>query len=341
MSVMNMLRKALPAAALPVAVGLAAAGLAAAPAAQAASTTPARAAATGLHVTGKIELGQLGSGFSSVLTEAPNGDVYYARGSAVYVVTGNHAPVVALHASGKVLAAAASSSVLFVEVGSKVSGYALRGGRLLRTWTLPSSVQPVTAAGLYVVGSTVWAFTDWSTDESGFEYANVDRFSVSSATVHGVAANSAYPADMAANSAGLYYEGIAGTGEYIFRAPPAGSLLRHANQNLGAPLALAAGNVYLLAVHENQGGSTYLDAFRGSTVAPLFSTRAADNDTDIAGTGIGLLLLGAGKVSLVNTANGHPGTPLSVPDAVTLVPGPSAAVVTLTHSTTYLLRLAV
>jgi hypothetical protein len=238
-----------------------------------------------------------------------------------------------------VLAVAANSSDLFVDVGHTVSAYALSNDRRLRTWTLPS-IGTVTSAGLYPVGTTVWAYTDWATDESGFEYANVDRFSLSSPTVHRVTANNAYPADMAADSAGLYYEGIAGTGSYLFQALLSGSPRRHADVNIDAPLALAAGNVYLLAIHENQGGNTYLDAFRGSTLGPVFSERVSNRDTDIAGTGIGLLLLGTGKVSLLDPGNGHAGSVLSVPGAVILVPGPSAAVVTVSHSTSYLLRLA-
>jgi hypothetical protein len=337
---MNVLRKGLPAAVLLVVAGVAAAGLAIPPAALAVSSAPGRAAASaGLHVTGKVGLGRLGSGFSYVLTEAPDGNVYYSQGSVVYVVKGDHPPVAALRASGPVLAVAANSSDLFVDVGSKVFAYALSGGRQLGTWTLPSSVK-VTSAGLYVAGTIVWAFTDWATDQSGFQYANVDRFSPSSPSVHRVSANDAYPADMAADPAGLYYEGIAGTGSYLFRAPPSGSPRRHADVNIDAPLALAAGNVYLLAIHDNQGGTTYLDAFRGSTLGPVFSERVANSDTDIAGTGIGLLLLGAGKVSLLDTGNGHAGSVLSAPGAVSLVPGPSAAVVTVSHSTTYLLRLA-
>ena len=71
----------------------------------------------------------------------------------------------------------------------------------------------------------------------------------------------------------------------------------------------------------------------------MFSTRVSDDDTDIAGTGIGLLLLGAGKVSLLNPANGHAVAALRVPGAVILVPGPCAAVVTVSGPTTYLLRL--
>ena len=172
-------------------------------------------------------------------------------------------------------------------------------------WTLPSFATTITSAGLDPVGTTVWAFTDWATDESGFEFANVDRFSLSSPTVHRVAANNAYPADLAANSAGLYYEGMAGSGNYLFRALSSGSPRRHADVNIDAPLALAGGNVYLLAIHENQGGNTYLDAFRGSTLGPVFSERVSNHDTDIAGTGIGLLLVGAGKVSLLDTGNGH------------------------------------
>lgn len=95
-----------------------------------------------------------------------------------------------------------------------------------------------------------------------------------------------------------------------------------------------------LPVNENNGGNTYLDAFRGSTLGSLFSERVSDNDTDIAGTGIGLLVLGRQAVRLLNTGNGHSSATISVPGAVILVPGPSAGVVTVSHGTTYLIRLA-
>jgi hypothetical protein len=355
MFAMNVLRRtrlavALTAAALAAAglavAGLAVAGLAIAPAAHAAgavpaSPVPAGSAPAGLHVTGTIDLGRLGTSFSYVLTEARGGDVYYALGKVVYRVKGDHAPVAVLHASAPVLAVAATSADLLVDVGSKVSAYSLCDGRLLRSWNLPGSIAPATSAGLFPVGNTVWADTDWATDQSGFEYANVYRFDLSSPAVHVISKNDAYPADLAADSAGLYYEAItgAGTNGYVYRAAPAGPSLRHLDVNIDAPLALASGNVYLLAIHENQGGHSYLDAFRGSTLSPLFSYRVSDSDTDVAGTGLGLLLLGGGKVSLLNPANGHSVATLHVPGAVTLVPGPFAAVVTVSHSTTYLLRL--
>jgi hypothetical protein len=81
MSVMNVLRKGLPTAVLPVAAGLAATGLAIAPAAQAASTAPARAASTGLHVTGKVDLGRLGPDFSYVLGSGRGGPGWRGRQS--------------------------------------------------------------------------------------------------------------------------------------------------------------------------------------------------------------------------------------------------------------------
>ena len=335
------LRVALPAAACLVSAGLAVAGLAIAPAAHAAAAAPARPATAGLHVTGTVDLGRLGSSFGYVLSEAPNGDVYYAVGKVVYRVKGDHAPVAVLHASGLVLAVAATSADLLVDVGSKVSAYALSDGRLLRSWKLPGSIAPATSAGLFPVGSTVWAYTDWATDQSGFEYANVYRFDLTSPSVHVIAENDAYPADMAANRSGLYYEGItsAGTNGYVYRAAPAGPSLRHLDANIDAPLALARGNVYLLAVHGNQGDHSYLDAFRGSTLSPLFSYRVSDNDSDIAATGLGVLLLGGDTVSLLDPANGHAVAALSVPGAVILVPGPGAAVVTVKGSTTYLVRL--
>src|SRR5580700_11256680 len=154
MSVMNVLRKGLPTVTLPVVAGLAAIGLAIAPAAQAVGAAPVQAASAGLHVTGKVDLGRLGPDFSYVLSEAPDGNVYYSRGSVVYVVKGDHAPVTALRAAGPVLAVAANSADLFVEVGNKVSAYARSDGRRLRTWTLPS-IAPVTSAGLFTVGTTV------------------------------------------------------------------------------------------------------------------------------------------------------------------------------------------
>src|ERR1700722_2737421 len=133
-----------------------------------------------LHTTGTpVPLGALGSSFNYDFSEAPNGSVYYSSGRTVFVVHGTSAPVVVLHAKGHVFAVAANRTELFVDVGRTVTGYRLSTHKVLRHWALASANKP-TSAGLFAVGSTVWASTDWATDESGLEPANVSRFRTSS-----------------------------------------------------------------------------------------------------------------------------------------------------------------
>ena len=281
MTVTNVLRRGLAAAAVS-ATGLAvlagAALYAAGPAA--ARSAPAIRPAS-LHTTGTpVTLGALGKSFNYDFSEAPNGSVYYSRGSTVFVVHGTAAPVAVLHASGHVFAVAANRTELFVDVGRTVTGYKLSTGMKLRHWTLASANKP-TSAGLFAVGGTVWASTDWATDESGLEPANVSRFKTSSATVHKVSSNNAFPGDMAANSAGLYYQQMIGKGR-LTHVSPSGLVHRVLDVNLEAPLALAGGRVALLAFHRNS--HLYLDSYDASTLARKFCKRFSTNDYDIAGT---------------------------------------------------------
>ena len=343
MTVTNVLRRGLATAAVS-ATGLAVlAGAVLASGGPAAAQATARAASAArpasLHTTGpSVALGALGSSFNYNFSEAPNGSVYYSRGSTVYVVQGTSAPVIVLHASGHVFAVAANKTELFVDVGRKVTGYKLSNLTPLRRWTLNTTYKP-TSAGLYAVGGTVWAWTDWATDGSGFEYANVSRFKTSSGTVHLVGSNNADPADMAANSAGLYYEQVIGTRDRLTHVRPSGSVHRVSDVNLDAPLALAGGRVTLLAFHGNS--HAYLDSYGAATLVRKFSKRVSTNDIDIAGTGAGLLMLSlSGKISQLNTANGATRSSVIVPDAATLVPGPSAAVVVVTGGNFFLVRLA-
>ena len=100
------------------------------------------------------------------------------------------------------LALAANDSDLFVETGLRITEYSRGNGRQLRHWTLTTLAAPVTSAGLYVVVDTVCAWTDWATDGSGFEYAQIDRIQTASAAVH-VVDRDAFPGDMSADGAGL------------------------------------------------------------------------------------------------------------------------------------------
>ncbi len=311
---------------------------------------PAAAAAGGApHAAGTVYLGRFGNSFNYDFSESPSGAVFYSNGAKVYLVKGTSAPVQVVRARGNVLAVAANSTELFVDVGNTVTAYRLPGGIAIRQWTL-SSPAPVTSAGLYAVGGTIWAWTDFATDESGFEYANVSRFTASSATVHLVSANIAYPLDMAADASGLYYQAIRGDGTngYVEHVTPSGSSRRVTDINLDGTLALAGGRVELLVVHESNG-NFYLDSYDAASLAHAFSRRVSDDDVDIAGTGAGLLLLAssckhvacaATTVSQLSTATGARISTLTLPYGVTLVAGPSAAAITLRGGKYYLERLA-
>ena len=338
MPVTRLARSALASAAIPAIAGLVISGVGAQPFAQAATAAPPLAArSAGLHTSGpQVHLGALGSSFNYDFSEAPSGSVYYSTGKTVYVVKGTKAPAVALHAGGTVLAVAANSTELFVAVGRTVTGYKLSTGAKLRHWYLGG--RKPTSAGLYAVGSTVWAWTDWATDESGFEYANVSRFRASSGTVHRVSSNNAYPADMAADSVGLYYQQAIGSG-VLTRVRPSGSVRRVSDINLDAPLALGGGRVDLLAFHRNS--HLYLDSFSASSLVREFSHRVSARDFDIAGTGAGLLVLNlSGKISQLSASTGGTLSSVSVAHAATLVPGHSAAVITASVGSYFLVRLA-
>jgi hypothetical protein len=333
MSVMNMRRRA--------AAGLAVSGLLIA--AGAAAAAPAQAAPSDLHVHATIDLGRLGSSFTYQFTEDPNGNVYYFRGSDVYVVRGDRGPVSILRAKGNVLAVAASTSDLFVDVGRTVTEYRLSNRRTVRSWTLAKSLGAPTSAGLYVVGSTVWAWTDWATDESGFEYASLNRFSTSSSAVHKVSSNNVYPTDMAADTTGAYFETVnnKGANGYLVHVAPSGVTTKHADAYIPAPLTLSNGNVFLLStINGAHGGKTYLDNFAEATLAVNYSVQVPSKYTDIAGTGDGLLILGGGELGLeLSFEPGQVGANVGIRHAVSIVPGIEPTVVTYTGGKTYLVRV--
>jgi hypothetical protein len=328
MSVMNVARRA----AWPAVAGLAACGLLVA-------TAPAQAAPAALHVTGSVSLGAVTSKFTYQFSEAPNGTVYYAKGGVVYAVRGTKKPAAVLHAGKTVLAVAATNSDFFVQIGRLIIEFKDSNTHRVRSWTLPKSPAALTSAGLYSVGNTLWSWTDWATDQSGFEFANVNRIVTSSTAVHVVSKNVAYPADMSADKSGLYYEATIGSKDYLVRVSPSGHVTKRIDKNIDAPLAVAGGRVFLLAFHQ-PSGKQFLDAFRGSDLHGVFSKQKSTQVYDIAGTGAGLIMLQSGKISRLSTGTGAVTGTLSLAHLVTLVPGPSAAVITLNGGVAHLLRLA-
>jgi hypothetical protein len=241
-----------------------------------------------------------------------------------------------------VLAIAANSADLFVDVNRTVTAYRRADGATVSHWTLPGRTKR-TSAGLYVVGSRLWAWTDWSTDESGFEYASVYRITTSSALVHRVSANNAYPLDAAANARGFYYEAVRrnGTNGYLVRVTPLGAVHRATDTHLSGSLALAGGRVDVLAERFNRGAGLYLDSYRESTLAHVKSHRVSPAYFGSAGTGAGLLAVRTlGRVSRLNATTGAVLATVSVPGAAMLLAGPAAAVIAVSGGSVSLVWLA-
>jgi len=332
MTVMHVLRKA---AAPAAAAGLAVSCLLTAGA-------PAQAVPATLHVASAIGLGRLGNSFTYQFTEDPSGDVFYFRGSAVYEVkiTASKANT-ALHVRGTVLAVAASTSDLFVDVGRTVTEYRRSNHHRVRSWTLPGQPGAPTSAGILVAGSTVWAWTDWATDESGFQYASVSRFTTSSPVVHKVASNNVYPGDMAADSTGLYYEAVSKSEtNYIAHATPSGAIRRRNDANIDAPMAVYSGDIYMLAINETLD-KTYLDSFTEPSLGVNFSAQESSKYHDMTATTLGVLVLGGGKVSLVLTGfdKGQIAESADIRHGVALLSGPESGVITASGGKTYLVRV--
>jgi hypothetical protein len=331
--------------ALLAATALALAALAATvPGAQAATRTTATPAPHGT----RIALGTTSDLYGNAFAEAPNGAVFFSRGAVVYVAEGNRAPGIALHAGATVLALAASDSDLFVETGLRVTEYSRASGGQLRHWTLTSLAAPVTSAGLYVVGDTVWAWTDWATDGSGFEYAQVDRMHTSSTAVR-VVDKDAFPADMSADGAGLYFETVHGVIDDLAHANPTTSAVQYRKAPVDAPVALAGGRVDLLSF-----GSSAADvlSYNAGTLALVSSKRVPETDDAIVGTGLGLLVLAqpcsgfpcsAATVGKLNVATGGTSAALRTPGAYQLLNGPAvieASDVHGTHAALFLVRIS-
>jgi hypothetical protein len=304
-----------------------------------------RALPAALRVSGpKVRLA--GSAGRDPFTEAPDGDVYYASKSSVYVIKGTSAAASVLTAKGTVLALAASSTGLFVETGKTVTEYN-SAHAAVRTWTLAGSHR-VTSAGLFAVGSHLWAWTDWSTDQSGLEFGNAYRFTASSGAVHRISSGNVLAGaagNPVAGSTGFYYEEPnekVANGAYLIRVTPPGAVHRVRATYPVGNLALAGGRVETLA----QNTKLRLIAYSATRLTQAFSRAVPEGDMQLAGTGLGLLVLSCSgrscspSVSQVSTRTGAVGSTVKVRGAFELLPGPSAVVLTDVSGKFYLQRLA-
>jgi hypothetical protein len=302
--------------------------------AQAAPRTPA------LHAGPKIALGTTSNILRNAFAEAPDGSVFYSRGAVVYVVSGNSVPKTVLHAGGTVVAIAASASDLFVQTGLTVTEYRKSNDSKVRHWTLPRLPAPVTMAGLFVEGGTLWSWTDWQTDSSGLEFATVTRIATSRSAVH-LVTRLAFPQAMDANSSGLYFESSSRgqTSSFLAHATPSGSVSyrKQAAIRFGPlPLAVLTGRIDVLTFTPHAGVNSY----SSKTLALVSSRRVAAQDSGIAATGVGLVVLGQvchgstcskPTVSNFNAATGSTSGAVRVPDAFELVAGLYPVVIEISH----------
>jgi hypothetical protein len=333
MSALTVLRRGRLAGAVVPALGIAIAGLiVASSGAQAASRNPAHAA---LHGGPKVALGPTTNVFANVFNEGPDGSLYYSRGAVVYRVTGNGKPKAEVHASARVIALAANQTDLFVQTGLTVTEYRLSSRSKVKHWTLSSPVTPITSAGLLAVGNTVWSWTDWSTDSSGFEFATVSRIATAGSSAH-VISKSGYT-QMSANASGLYFESnnAKASTNLLNHVTPAGAVKsRKVGSAVVDALALSSGRVDLLV----SGAHVTISTYSATTLAPLSSKKVPDNDLAIAGTSVGLVVMAcqgskcaAQTVSKLNASTGAASGGVKLPGASILLPGPSAGVIEVNH----------
>lgn len=335
MSALTALRRGRLAGAIIPALALGIAGIVVAQSgAQAAPRTPA------LHAGPKVALGRTTNITHNAFAEAPDGAVFYSRGAVVYVVAGNSAPKKVLHAAGPVLAIAASASDLFVQNGLTVTEYRKSNVGKVRHWTLPRQPAPVTMAGLFAEGGTLWSWTDTETDASGLEFATVSRIATGRPAVH-VITRFAFADAMDANSSGLYFESTNASQSRYFlgHATAAGAVTfrRQAAVRFGPlPMAVTGGRIDVLTFAGHPGVNSY----SSKTLALVSSKRVAADDISLAATGAGLVVLGqvchgsrCGKptVSKLSAATGRTSGAVTVPGGFELVAGPSAVVIEVSH----------
>jgi hypothetical protein len=335
MSALTALRRGRLAGAVIPALALGIAGIVVAQAgAQAAPRTPA------LHAGPKIALGTTNNITQNAFAQAPNGAVYYSRGAVVHVVSGNSAPRTVLHAAGKVLAIAASASDLFVQNGLTVTEYRKSNVSKVRHWTLPRQPAPVTMAGLFAQGGTLWSWVDTETDSSGLEFATVSRIATSRSAVH-VITKFAFADAMDANSSGLYFESTnRGQSQYFLaHASPSGTVRYRGQPAVRSgplPLAVTGGRIDVLTF----AGTGGVNSYNSKTLALVSSKRVAAEDISLAATGVGLVVLGLvchgqkcskPTVSKLDAATGSTSGAVTVAGGFELVAGPSAVVIEISH----------
>jgi hypothetical protein len=300
-------------------------------------------------VSARVDLGRVPAltAEESAFAEAPDGTVYRATGKLVAVVRGVSPPVVLVHGTARVLALAATSTNLYVLTATSIVDYGPATGAPRQSWKLPARRSAVTSGGLLAEAGVLWAWTDTSTDQSGFEYATLYEIGTSASTVR-VVDHSTYPGDLVANSAGIYFQTeVATTGYLAYVAVGGGRVQAKPTVELDDPMVIASGSLVLLG----SGGAGFPDLYRFSLISlnESGSAKVAGQVRSLASTTAGLLALESpcsglacakSSIVLVDPITGSESKSTTVPGAFALLSGPSPALIADTGGTEYLVRLA-
>jgi hypothetical protein len=305
----------------------------------------ARSSRTANLIAYQVRLGSaVATGYAQGISQSPTtNDVFYSEGAKVLVVKGHAAPVHFATAPAAVLATCATASALYVETAKAIRKYTLPGGSFVGTWALPSNLGPakVTSAGLADVGDHLWSWTDWATDESGYEYGSVVEFNTTTWSSRVLDREMVDPSDAAADAIGYFFL----AGDRVVRVEPSGKVLESSKSpdNSDAPVAAMGGSVFLVTIRSND--RYYLDTYRASTMTRSSSVVVHATTYGLLGTANGLLGIHAGTghtattVVTINPTSGAETHAVSASGATVLLDGTTVSVVAVIHGEMYLDRL--
>jgi len=284
-----------------------------------------------------------------IFAEGPDGAVFYSSGQVIYVVDGDGPAAIALHPGATVLGLAAGPTDLYVATTTALVSYSRATGNQVGSWPLTASPGTPTSAGVALGDDgTAWVWTDWATDESGYEYATLYVIPPG-ASQASVVSQQVDAGSLVANGSDAYFAqpDQSTAGSTIVEWVPSA-----ANPPGVEVVGASAPSESLAAFYQGQAvleGTNDLDSYnpaQGVSGPAQASSVHAPFVAAMAGTGAGLLLLTCPSSSSCTTliridqSTGATESTLDVPGAEPLLLGPYPAVVVVESGQEHLIRLA-
>lgn len=297
-------------------------------------------AGNSLKVTANVDLGALPLRGEPIVAETPDGAVFYADGQVVMVDDGNGSPQVAEHVGAEVLAVGASTSMLYVVTPQALIAYGRPGGGQAGRWAITGSPATPTTAGITVGDGTIWVWTDWATDFSGYEDAMVYAVPSGAAKAE-VLSKAAEPGTLTTDGTHAFFlvQNNSSMGASLMESSPtAGTVTVGA-----APTMTLVGYSRSQVILYKEPGSLYTYT-PGASGTGTVQAPVGDSIADAA-TSSGLLFLTCTKtacstVTAVDQSTGAVGPSVTVPLETGLLLGPDPVVVGVQARHVHLIRLS-